>query len=137
MTSIFGQGYTHTAPSFSIPNLGFASYTLWYTGRVYTNHNTYEVTYTTVAYADPIPQPGSSVGFLLNSSYHKAMQHNTLGQPEFDGFGYETAPQFLFRPQPIDMMLARATIEPGADPNNSTNQLGMILRESFGIEPKG
>jgi hypothetical protein len=35
------------------------------------------------------------------------------------------------------MMLAQATVEPGADPNNSTNQLGMILREFFGIEPKG
>jgi hypothetical protein len=26
--------------------------------------------------------------------------------------------------------------EPGADPNNLTNQLATILRESFGIEPK-
>jgi hypothetical protein len=35
------------------------------------------------------------------------------------------------------MTPARATDEPGADPNNLTNQLATILRESFGIEPKG
>jgi hypothetical protein len=35
------------------------------------------------------------------------------------------------------MMPARATTEPGADPNNLTNQLATILRESFDIEPKG
>jgi hypothetical protein len=34
------------------------------------------------------------------------------------------------------MMPAQATAEPGADPNNITNQLATILRESFGIEPK-
>jgi hypothetical protein len=33
-------------------------------------------------------------------------------------------------------MLARATAESGVNPNNLTNQLGTILRESFGIEPK-
>jgi hypothetical protein len=35
------------------------------------------------------------------------------------------------------MMPPRATIELGADPNNLTNQLTIILRESFGIESKG
>jgi hypothetical protein len=34
------------------------------------------------------------------------------------------------------MTHARATAEPGTDPNNLTNQLAIILRESFGIEPK-
>jgi hypothetical protein len=34
-------------------------------------------------------------------------------------------------------MLAWATAEPGTDPNNLTNQLATILRESFSIEPKG
>jgi hypothetical protein len=34
------------------------------------------------------------------------------------------------------MMSPRATTKPGADPNNLTNQLATILRESFGIEPK-
>jgi hypothetical protein len=35
------------------------------------------------------------------------------------------------------MMPARAMAEPGVDPNNLTNQLATILRESFIIEPKG
>jgi hypothetical protein len=62
---------------------------------------------------------------------------NAYGQPEAGGFGYETLPQFPFRLQPIDMMPARATVELGADPNKLSNQLATILRESFGIEPKG
>jgi hypothetical protein len=43
----------------------------------------------------------------------------------------------FLRPQLIDMTPARATAEPGADPNNLTNQLATILHESFGIEPIG
>jgi hypothetical protein len=35
------------------------------------------------------------------------------------------------------MTLGLATTKPGVDPNNLTNQLATILRESFGIEPKG
>jgi hypothetical protein len=35
------------------------------------------------------------------------------------------------------MMPARAMAKPGVDPNNLTNQLATILRESFGIELKG
>jgi hypothetical protein len=35
------------------------------------------------------------------------------------------------------MMPPRATVESGVDPNNLTNQLASILRESFDIEPKG
>jgi hypothetical protein len=35
------------------------------------------------------------------------------------------------------MMLARATTKPEVDPNNLTNQLVTILRESFNIELKG
>jgi hypothetical protein len=46
-------------------------------------------------------------------------------------------PQFPFRPQPVNMMPARAIAEPNEDPNNLINQLATILRESFGIEPKG
>jgi hypothetical protein len=34
------------------------------------------------------------------------------------------------------MRQARATSEPDVDPNNLTNQLDTILRESFSIEPK-
>jgi hypothetical protein len=64
-------------------------------------------------------------------------QYSAYGQPEADGFSYETPPQFPFRQQPIDMMPARATIESCMDPNNLTNQLTTILRESFSREPKG
>jgi hypothetical protein len=53
------------------------------------------------------------------------------------GLGYETLPQFSFRPQPVDMTPSRATVKPGADPNNLTNQLSTILREFFDIEAKG
>jgi hypothetical protein len=35
------------------------------------------------------------------------------------------------------MTPSRATTEPCVDPNNLINQLATILRESFGIEPKG
>jgi hypothetical protein len=35
------------------------------------------------------------------------------------------------------MTPARATTELCVDPNNLTNQLGTILRDSFGIEHKG
>jgi hypothetical protein len=34
-------------------------------------------------------------------------------------------------------MPARATAEPGADPNHLTNQLSTILHKSVDIEPKG
>jgi hypothetical protein len=58
------------------------------------------------------------VGFLLNQAYHNMTQYNTYGQP-------------------IDMTPAQATVEPCVDPNILTNQLATILRELFGIEPKG
>jgi hypothetical protein len=61
---------------------------------------------------------------------------NAYGQLEAGGFDYETPLQFLFRPQPIDTMPARAMTEPCTDPNNLINQLATILCESFGIEPK-
>jgi hypothetical protein len=103
----------------------------------YKNPNAnYQAPYTIVAYIDPIPLPHSLAGFLPKSAYHNATRHSTLGEPKFGGFGYVTPLQFPFRPHPIDMTPARATTEPGADPNNLTNQLATILHESFGIEPK-
>jgi hypothetical protein len=62
---------------------------------------------------------------------------SAYGQPKASSFGYETPPQFPFRPQLIDMTPPRVTAKPGADPNNLTNQLAIILRESFSIEPEG
>jgi hypothetical protein len=104
MASMYGQGYMHTAPSISMPNPGLAPYTSGYNGRAYPNPNSkYQVPYTTVAYTDPIPLPGSSLGFLSNHTYQNAPRFNAHGQPDAGGFGYEAPQQFPFRLQPIDM----------------------------------
>jgi hypothetical protein len=136
--SMFGPGYTETAPSFSMPHFSSAPYTPWGNGRTYANTSgNYQVSYSIVSYTDPIPSPSSSLGFFPNHAYHNAMWFNAYGQLEADNFGYETPPQFPFRSQPIDMTPTRATAEPCTDPNNLTNQLATILQESFNIEPKG
>jgi hypothetical protein len=90
-----------------------------------------------MAYTDSIPLPDSSLGLLPNHAYQTPPCFNVYGQPEASGFGYETPPQFPFRPLPIDTASARATTEPGVDPNNLTNQLAAILQESFDIKSKG
>jgi hypothetical protein len=77
--SIFVQGYTHTVPSFSMPNPGSVSYIS---------------RYTTVAYTDPIPLPGSLLCFLPNHIYRNMSRFNAYGQLEAGGFGYETLSQF-------------------------------------------
>jgi hypothetical protein len=120
--SMFGQGYTQTIPNLSMPNFTSTPYTPRGNGQAYAHtSNNHQAPYTTVAYTNPIPLPGSSLGFLPNHAYQNAPQFNAYGQPEAGGFGYETPPQFPFRPQPIDMMPARAMAKPGADPNNLTN----------------
>jgi hypothetical protein len=134
---MYGQEYTHTAPNFTIPNPSFTPYNSGFNGRAYPNpRSNFQAPYTTGAYTDPIPLSGSSLGFLPNHAYQTLPRFNAYGQAKADGFGSETPPQFPFRPQPVDMTPARVTAEPGADPNNLTNQLATILRESFGIEPK-
>jgi hypothetical protein len=90
-----------------------------------------------VAYTDPIPLLDSSAGFWPNFTNNNKMWYNTYDPLDHGSFGYETPPQFPFRPQPIEMMPAQATGEPCADSNNLMTQLATILRESFGIEPKG
>jgi hypothetical protein len=135
---MYGQGYAYSAPSFTNPNLSSTPYTFRFNGRAYPNSSSnFQALYTIVDYTDPIPLSGSSLGFLSNLAYQTLSRFNAYDQPEAGGFGYETPPQFPFRPQPVDMMSARATAEPGVDPNNLTNQLATILRESCGIEPKG
>jgi hypothetical protein len=95
MVGMFGQWYTHTEPSFSMPNPGLASYTSKYNGQVYPNPNdNYQAPYTTVAYTDPSPLPSSLLGFLPNHAYQNTSCFNTYGQPEANGFGYETPLQF-------------------------------------------
>jgi hypothetical protein len=135
---MYGQGYTHTVPNFTIPNPSSTPYTFGFNGRAYPNPSgNFQALYTTIAHTDPIPLPFSSLGFLPNHAYQTPLCFNTYGQLETSGFGYETPPQFPFRSQLVDMMPARATAKHAADPNNLTNQLATILRESFGIEPKG
>jgi hypothetical protein len=105
--SMYGQGYTHTAPSFTMPNPSLTPYTFGFNGRVYPNPSSnFQALYTTIAYTDLIPLPGSSLGFLPNHIYQTPPCFNTYGQSEAGGFGYEAPPQFLFRPQPVDMMPA-------------------------------
>jgi hypothetical protein len=67
---MFEKGYTHTVPSFSIPNPGPAPYTPGYNGQSYTNPNgNYQAPYTTIAYTDfvddrfltDLTQPGLAV----------------------------------------------------------------------------
>jgi hypothetical protein len=137
IASMFGQGYTQITSSFSMPNFTSVSYTPGGNGQAYTHaSDIYQAPYSAVAYIDPIPLPGSSLGFLPNHTYQNTSRFNAYDQPEADSFGNETPLQFPFSPQSIDMMSAQATAEPRADPNNLTNQLTTILRESFGIEPK-
>jgi hypothetical protein len=91
--SMYGQGYTHTTPSFTNPNPGLAPYTSGYNGRVYPNPScNFQDLYTTIAYTDPIPLPGCSLAFLPNQAYQTPPHLNAYDQPEASGFGYETPP---------------------------------------------
>jgi hypothetical protein len=105
-----------------MPNFTSIAYTPGGNDRAYAHTNSnYQAPYTTIAYTDPILLPGSLLGFLPNHAYQNAPRFNTYGQPKVGSFGYETPPQFSFRPQPIDMTPARATAEPDVDPNNLIN----------------
>jgi hypothetical protein len=95
MAILFGQGYMQTAPSFPMPNFTSALYTSGGNNRVYTHAiGNYQAPYTTIG----------SLSFLTNHAYQNTLQFNGYGQPKADNFGYETPPQFPFRPQLIDMM---------------------------------
>jgi hypothetical protein len=75
---MFGQEYTHTTHSFTIPNPGSAPYTSRYNGRTYPNPNgNYQAPYTTVAYTDLIPLSDSLLGFLSNHTYQNMPHFNT------------------------------------------------------------
>jgi hypothetical protein len=93
MASMFGQRYMHTVFSFSMSNPNSASYTFGYNGWTYPNPNgNYHAPYTTIAYTDPIPLSSSLLGFLPNHAYQNVSRFSAYGQPEVDGFGYETLP---------------------------------------------
>jgi hypothetical protein len=70
MTSMYGQGYTHTVPSFTMPNPSSTPYTSGFNGRAYPNPSgNFQAPHTTIAYTDSIPLPDSSLGFLPNHAY--------------------------------------------------------------------
>jgi hypothetical protein len=80
MANMYGQGYTHTVPIFTMPNRSSTPYTSGFSGRVSPNPSgNFQALYTTIAYTDPIPLPGSSLGFLLNHAYQT--------QPCFNAYG--------------------------------------------------
>jgi hypothetical protein len=98
-TSMYGQGYTHTAPRFIMPNPSSTSYTSGFNGRAYPNPSSnFQAPYTTIAHTEPVPLPSSSLGFLPNHAYQTLPRFSAYGQPKADGFGFETPPQFPFRP---------------------------------------
>jgi hypothetical protein len=98
MASMFGQGYMHTASSFSMPNSGSAPYTSGYNDQTYLNPNSnYQTSYTTVPYTDPISLPGSSLCFLPKHAYQNTPCFTAYGQSEAGGFGYKILSQFPFR----------------------------------------
>jgi hypothetical protein len=73
MANMFGHGYTQITLSFSMPNFTSAPYTFGGNGRAYVHASgNYQAPYTTVAYTDHIPLPGSSLGFLPNHAYKNA-----------------------------------------------------------------
>jgi hypothetical protein len=82
MTSMYGQGYTYTAPSFTVPNPSSTLYTSGFNGRAYLNPSSnFHAPYTTVAYTDPISLSDSSPGFLPNNAYQTPPRFNAYGQP--------------------------------------------------------
>jgi hypothetical protein len=88
---MYGQGYTHTAPTFTIPNPSSTPYTSRFNGRAHPNpSDNFQAPYTTVAYTDHIPLPGSSLGFLPNHTYQTPSYFNAYVQPKASGFGYKT-----------------------------------------------
>jgi hypothetical protein len=79
-TSMYGQGYTHTTPSFTIQNPSLTPYTSGFNGRVYRNPSgNFHAPYTTIAYTNPIPLPGSLLGFLPNHAYQTPPRFNAYG----------------------------------------------------------
>jgi hypothetical protein len=98
MVSMFGQGYTQTTPSFSLPNFTLAPYTPGGNNQTYPHaSSSYQAPYSTIAYTAPIPLPGSSLDFFPNHAYQNKPCSNAYGQPKTGGFGYKTLLQFPFR----------------------------------------
>jgi hypothetical protein len=88
IANISGQGYTQTAPSFSMPNFSSTPYTPGGNAQTYVNASgNYQALYSTVAYTNSIPLPGSLLGFLPNHAYHNVMRFNAYDQSKADDPG--------------------------------------------------
>jgi hypothetical protein len=56
---------THTAPSFTMPSPSSTPCTSGFNGRAHRNPSgNFQPPYTTIAYTDPVPLPGRSLGFF-------------------------------------------------------------------------
>jgi hypothetical protein len=61
MDSMYGQGYTHTAPSFTMPNPSLTHHTSRFNGQAYPNpDDNFQAPYTTITYTDPVCQTATS-----------------------------------------------------------------------------
>jgi hypothetical protein len=95
---IWARVYTHRTWLYYTKPPGLAPYTSRYNSLPNPNPNSsYQASYTTVAYTDPIPFPGSLLDFLPNHAYQNTSCFNAYGQSKACGFGFETPPQFPFR----------------------------------------
>jgi hypothetical protein len=91
--SMYGQEYTHTVPTFTMPNPSSTPYTFEFNGRAYYNPSgNFQAPYTTIAYTDPISLLGSSLAFLPNHAYQTPPRFNAYDQSKACGFDYETTP---------------------------------------------
>jgi hypothetical protein len=91
--SMYGQGYTHTASNFTMPNPSSTPYTFRFNGRTYPNPScNFKAPYTTIAYTDHIPLPSNLLDFLSNHTYQTLPRFNVYDQSEVGSFGYEIPP---------------------------------------------
>ena len=97
--------------------------------------------YRTVAYSvPPVPPQGSGIpyGPLPASNFDNAPQHMAYPQLNHATYIYEKPQPSVFRPQqPVDVTSNRPTAEPYVGPENVREQVVNVLREQFGVEPKG
>ena len=97
--------------------------------------------YHTVAYSiPPVPPQGFGIpyGPLPASNFNGALQHITYAQPNHTTYAYETPQPNVYRPpQPVDVTPIRPTAEPYMGTENVREQVANVLREQFGVEPKG
>ena len=92
----------------------------------------YQVPYTTVVHTEPtLPQQAVAIP---RPSQPRAPASPQMQYAPQNNVAYDIPQQIPARPR-IDMTPARVTAEPQGD--NFTTQMTQVLRETFGLEPKG